>query len=209
MTDRTDEETVELIREWLQQYGLTVIIGIVLGVAAISGYRWWENRNTETRYQQSAQLDDIRSAIAAQNFVVAEKNYQLLKQQHSDIAGLAALSMAAGYELLQDKNDLAEKFLQAASTDGNDLLVQQTARWQAALLAAQNGRYDEAEKLLATLRDSAYTASSFALQGYIDQKQGKWQQAVQAYQSSRELMPNNTVTEQLNAATARLATDIK
>ena len=26
-TDRTDEETVELIREWLQQYGLTIIIG--------------------------------------------------------------------------------------------------------------------------------------------------------------------------------------
>lgn len=209
MTDRTDEETVELIREWLQQYGLTVIVGIVLGIIAISGYRWWENRNTETRYQQSAQLDDIRSAVAAQNFTVAEKNYQILKQQHSDIAGLAALSMATGYELLQDKNQQAEQFLQAAATDGDDVLVQQTARWQEALLAVQSGAYDKAEQLLQTLRDSAYSAPSFALQGYIDQQQGKWKEAVQAYQSSQELMPNTTVAEQLNAATARLVTEEK
>ena len=39
MSDRTDEETLELICEWLQQYGLTIIIGLVLGLGAIGGYR--------------------------------------------------------------------------------------------------------------------------------------------------------------------------
>ena len=62
-TDRTDEETVELIREWLQQYGLTIIAGLVLGLGAIGGYRYWQNQQETQRLNESAQLDTLLQAL--------------------------------------------------------------------------------------------------------------------------------------------------
>ena len=63
MSDRTDEETLELIREWLQQYGLTIIIGLALGLSAIGGYRYWQGKQAEQRNNESAQLDTILQAL--------------------------------------------------------------------------------------------------------------------------------------------------
>ena len=62
-TDRTDEETVELIREWLQQYGLTIIIGLILGLGAIGGYRYWQSSQEAQSANESTQLDTLLQAL--------------------------------------------------------------------------------------------------------------------------------------------------
>ena len=94
-TDRTDEETVELIREWLQQYGLTIIAGLVLGLGAIGGYRYWQNQQETQRLNESAQLDTLLQALEKNDLQAAAAPYDALLKESSDITALAALNMAS------------------------------------------------------------------------------------------------------------------
>ena len=83
-TDRTDEETVELIREWLQQYGLTIIAGLVLGLGAIGGYRYWQNQQETQRLNESAQLDTLLQALEKNDLQAAAAPYDALLKESSD-----------------------------------------------------------------------------------------------------------------------------
>ena len=114
MSDRTDEETLELIREWLQQYGLTIIIGLVLGLGAIGGYRYWQGKQAEQRYNESAQLNTILQALEQNKPQDAASAYDSLLKEGGEIAELAALNMAGAYRK-ENKNDDAMAALKLAA----------------------------------------------------------------------------------------------
>ena len=141
-TDRTDEETVELIREWLQQYGLTIIAGLVLGLGAIGGYRYWQNQQETQRLNESAQLDTLLQALEKNDLQAAAAPYDALLKESSDITALAALNMASAYQKADKKEDAQTALKLAAASP--DPLVAQSARWQQALFQVENGDYDAA-----------------------------------------------------------------
>ena len=203
MSDRTDEETLELIREWLQQYGLTIIIGLVLGLSAIGGYRYWQGKQAEQRYNESAQLNTILQALEQNKPQDAASAYDSLLKEGGEIAELAALNMAGAYRK-ENKNDDAMAALKLAAASKDELLAQ-SARWQLALMLAAQGNYDEALQQSEQLRDSAYAAQAAALQGYIHDKQGKSKDALAAYERSQQLAPAPATALQINALQARLA----
>ena len=121
-TDRTDEETVELIREWLQQYGLTIIAGLVLGLGAIGGYRYWQNQQETQRLNESAQLDTLLQALEKNDLQAAAAPYDALLKESSDITALAALNMASAYQKADKKED-AQTALKLAAASRLDPLV--------------------------------------------------------------------------------------
>ena len=203
MSDRTDEETLELIREWLQQYGLTIIIGLVLGLSAIGGYRYWQGKQAEQRNNESAQLDTILQALEQNKPQDAASAYDSLLKEGGEIAELAALNMAGAYRK-ENKNDDAMAALKLAAASKDELLAQ-SARWQLALMLAAQGNYDEALQQSEQLRDSAYAAQVAALQGHIHDKQGKSKDALADYERSQQLAPAPATALQINALQARLA----
>ena len=207
MTDRTDEETLELIREWLQQYGLTIIAGIVLGLSAIGGYRYWQNKQETGRRQESAQLDSILQALEKNDLQAAAAPYEALLKEGSDITALAALNMANAYQRAGKKEEAQTALKLAAASP--DKLVAQSANWQQAQFLTENGDYDGALQAAAALQDSAYAAQAAALQGYIHEKQGKLQDALTAWQRSQELAPGPATLAQINALQAQLAVQEK
>ena len=182
MSDRTDEETLELIREWLQQYGLTIIIGLVLGLSAIGGYRYWQGKQAEQRNNESAQLDTILQALEQNKPQDAASAYDSLLKEGGEIAELAALNMAGAYRK-ENKNDDAMAALKLAAASKDELLAQ-SARWQLALTLAAQGNYDEA------LQQS---------------EQGKSKDALADYERSQQLAPAPATALQINALQARLA----
>ena len=202
-TDRTDEETVELIREWLQQYGLTIIAGLVLGLGAIGGYRYWQNQQETQRLNESAQLDTLLQALEKNDLQAAAAPYDALLKESSDITALAALNMASAYQKADKKEDAQTALKLAAASP--DKLVAQSALWQQAQYQIDNNEYDAALQTVDGLKDSAYAAQAAALQGIILEKQNKLEEALQALQRSQELAPSTTTAAEINALQARLA----
>lgn len=202
-TDRTDEETVELIREWLQQYGLTIIIGLVIGLGAIGGYRYWQNSQETQSANESTQLDTLLQALEKNDLKAAVAPYDSLLKAGGDISALASLNMAAAYQKAGQKEEALTALKLAAASP--DKLVAQSALWQQAQYQIDNNEYDAALQTVVGLKDSAYAAQAAALQGIILEKQNKLPEALQALQRSQELAPSTTTAAEINALQARLA----
>lgn len=203
MTDRTDEETLELIREWLQQYGLTIIVGLVLGLGMVGGYRYWQGKEAEKIANESTQLDTLLQALEKNDLQAATAPYDTLRQAGGDVGALAALNMASAYQKAGKKED-AQTALNLAIAS-QDKLIAQSARWQLAQYQHANGDNDAALQTLAALQDSAYAAQAAALQGLILEKQDKLEEALQAWQHSQQLAPAASTAAEINALQARLA----
>ena len=202
-TDRTDEETVELIREWLQQYGLTIIIGLVIGLGAIGGYRYWQSSQEAQSANESTQLDTLLQALEKNDLKAAVAPYDSLLKAGGDISALASLNMAAAYQKAGQKEEALTALKLAAASP--DKLVAQSALWQQAQYQIDNNEYDAALQTVDGLKDSAYAAQAAALQGIILEKQNKLPEALQALQRSQELAPSATTAAEINALQARLA----
>ena len=202
-TDRTDEETVELIREWLQQYGLTIIIGLVIGLGAIGGYRYWQNSQETQSANESTQLDTLLQALEKNDLKAAVAPYDSLLKAGGDISALASLNMAAAYQKAGQKEEALTALKLAAASP--DKLVAQSALWQQAQYQIDNNEYDAALQTVDGLKDSAYAAQAAALQGIILEKQNRLPEALQALQHSQELAPSATTAAEINALQARLA----
>ena len=39
----TEEEQVEKLKAWLKENGLSIVMGIVIGVGGIGGYNYWQH----------------------------------------------------------------------------------------------------------------------------------------------------------------------
>ena len=51
----TEEESIRAAKDWIAQYGRNIILGIVLGLAGVGGWKGW-NTYQDNHFQQAAEL---------------------------------------------------------------------------------------------------------------------------------------------------------
>ena len=102
--DLLDEhEQSERVRSWLRQNGAGLIGGVVLGLAAIAGWQWWQ------------QQQQVASEAAGQRFEAALKAIESneLKQAQPAVAALdedgAAYATLAGLQLAKAQVDAGQR----------------------------------------------------------------------------------------------------
>ena len=180
MIDRTDEETGELVRAWLQRYGLAIIGGIVLAIVVIAGYEWWKNKQQHVAGEISSQVIALNEAVAAEELDKAEAAYE--KIEDGKLKPLASLLMASAYSH-DNQLDKAENYYDLAAKS-DDALVAQTANWQLAQIHITKQDYSAAKETLQALKGSAYERQIPLLNAVIAQNQGQQQEALDAYKQA-------------------------
>lgn len=202
MIERTDEETGELVRAWLQRYGVAIIVGIVLAIALIGGYEWWQNRQLVKTEQQSAQVLALNDAIKAGETDKADELYQKIAGD-DELKSLAALLMASSHP---EHAEQQMAYLRTAG-ESKDQLVAQSANWQLAQLQIGQEDYATAEKTLQSLKGSAYDQQIPLLLAVIAQKQGNDQGALDAYKDALIKNPESSafIEAQIAALEGKMA----
>ncbi|UJF23800.1 tetratricopeptide repeat protein [Suttonella sp. R2A3] len=201
MMERTDEETGELVREWLQRYGVSIIVGLVLAVGAVGGYQWWQSAQLKQASEQSALLNQLGDAVEANQAQETQRIYAEMDQSAQTI-GLAQLLMA---KEAATNNDLARaKTFLGEAVNAKDPLVVDSARWQLANLEMRDGQYDAALSELQALKGSAYANQVALLEAVIYQQQGNLERAAEAYRSIQG--DAAMLAQQLAAVEGELAT---
>jgi len=61
--DSTEEEQVEALKKWFGENGVSLVVGIVLALGGVFGYRAWENSTRETGEAASAIYEDLVAAV--------------------------------------------------------------------------------------------------------------------------------------------------
>lgn len=184
-----DYETSERVREWLRHNGLSILVGIVVGLALIFGYRMWQNHRANVRVETAAQFAMVRNSWAAGKAAEAGTLTDSLVANHADSAyAVFAVALRAQHQLDSGKAEDAVKSLEwaVAHASSKPLKYLSTIRLARAQLAA-----GKAQQTLATLKSlpaDAYPGMTAALHGDALVKLGRtgealtfYQQAMQAY----------------------------
>ena len=184
-TYRTEEEQVQAIKDWWKTNGRAVIAGLIIGIGAIAGYRYWTNYQTSQSQQASliyAQV--ITSAASADNAKAFEQGKSLISNYSgTPYAALTALTLS---KLALDKTDYATAAAQlrwVLDNSGDDGL-KHIARLRLARVLAAQDKPDLAVSLLNESDTSGFTTLYQETRGDIFVQQGKTSEAVAEYRKA-------------------------
>ncbi len=176
--DLLDEhEQSERVRTWLRQNGAGILGGVILGIAAIGGWQWWQKEQVGKLAEANSRYDAVSRSLQSKNLDEAAKEVAALEGGKAGIyADLAALELAKA-QVEAGKNDDAIKTLRGMKAEGEfkALIDQRIAR-----LLIETGKPDEALALLAQADDSA----ALEIRGDALVAQDKREQARELYGQS-------------------------
>lgn len=154
-TYSTDEERLEALQRWWKENKHSMLVGVVLGVGIISGWRMWESSQISSAEQASALYQQLVQATDAKQTDAATNLGERLLQQHASTiyADYARLHLA---KLRADAQDLAgaRKRLEeeVAQTRDDPLKLLATLRLGRVMLAQND--IEPALKMLEPMTDA-------------------------------------------------------
>lgn len=173
--DLLDEhEQSERVLAWLRSNGAGLIGGIVLGLAAIGGWKWWESRDLQLKAGQADRYQVALSAIESKDKAAADKVKALGAGTYGN---LAALELAKA-QVEAGQRDAAIATLRTIKSD--DLATASVANERLARLLIDAKQADAAVKLLAT----ASSAGELETRGDAQYALGQQEQARTSYQQA-------------------------
>jgi len=129
--DLLDEhEQSEKVRSWLRANGAGLIGGVILGLALIGGWQWWQNRQQQARVQTAEHYQATVDLINAKQLTPAQASVKNLSDPA--YATLAALQLAKA-QVLAGQRDAAIATLRTAKP-AEPALAAVVAQRQARLL---------------------------------------------------------------------------
>ncbi|MEQ9561260.1 MAG: tetratricopeptide repeat protein [Woeseiaceae bacterium] len=182
MEDLSEKEQLEAMRNWWRENGRFVITGIVLGIALLAGWNYWQNSQQTAELEASVLYEDLLGHVADGSLESAEQKANTLYQDYSATvyAAQARLAMA---RLFMDKGrdqDAAGALRDLLTVRGNSE-IKQVARLRLARVLLYQDKPDEVIELLANQPDSAFLARYSEAKGDALVALGRYEEAAEAY----------------------------
>ena len=191
----TEEEQVEKLKAWLKENGLSIVLGIVIGVGGIGGYNYWVHVQETTAAKASSHFTQMIDALAADDSEGLQQQADILIADHAstDYALMAHLALARNHAA-NAEFEQAEAALQQVVGSAAQRPLAYVARTRLAAVQLQTGQYDQALTTLAVEFPDEFAALSNELRGDILALQGKDEKAIEAYHKAQlaEPKPANT-----------------
>lgn len=181
----TENEQVEAIKTWLKENGKSALFGVVLGLAAIFGWRSWQ-QHIISQSEAAAGIYQQALVAVSQDKPQEGKNKAMeIINNYADTgyAVFAHLILASTAAEANDYNAAEQHLSNALEQTGNESLKHEISlRLVRAHIA--NNKLDQALGLVNTSQPGAYAASYNELKGDILALQGKYAEARLAYQQA-------------------------
>ena len=180
---KTEEEQVEALKKWWEKNGTSVIIGAIVVVLAIAGWRYWQTEKITTNVQASTLIEHATQALdRGDDQAVSDAAGQVLASfSDTAYAPMAALLLAKSKYGSGDVES-AQTYLQWALDNAKDDAVKHVARIRLASVLWDQEKPDEALQLINSVEHGKFVAGYEELRGDILASQGQNDQAIQAYE---------------------------
>jgi predicted negative regulator of RcsB-dependent stress response len=186
----TEEEQVERLKAWLKENGLSIVLGIVIGVGGIGGYRYWGHVQETTAAEASGHYSLMLEALEADadEKLQEQANILLADYGSTEYALLANLALARMHVENADFDAAAEALQQVIGSAGQQPLAY-LARTRLAAVQLQSEQYDQAMATLAVEFPDQFAALVDELRGDALALQGKTAEAIAAYRKAQIGVP--------------------
>ncbi len=181
----TEEQQVEAIKKWWKENGKAVIAGLVIGFAALFGWRYW----SEHREEQAQAASDLYAQTLAQlqqgkTEEGAMRAGKVAEQYQGTVYGpLARLALAKAAVQAGDTAG-ARKHLESAMNNAEPEALRHVARLRLARLLIADGELDAALALLDQAEPGAFEALYRESKGDIYLARGERQRASELYRAA-------------------------
>ena len=106
-------------RDFAKKHGTLIIVAVVLFLAAIGGWIYWQGRQKQQAAQQSEQLSEIYGDIGAGKTANVPQRLDALSDERNDVIRASALFARASVAIQQgDRTAAISKFREAQNDDG-------------------------------------------------------------------------------------------
>ena len=177
-----ENDQVDAIKRFFVENGKAMVVGVVLGVVALVGWRYWNSHQDDTARGSSLTYENTVSAIRAdqpQTLAAAEK---FAADNKNTYGALASLEVA---QQLVEKNELDKAVAQltqglSAASDEN---LKAVINLRLARIQVQQNKADDALKTLDTIKGEGFAAIVADLRGEAMLSKGDKQGARSAWEA--------------------------
>jgi predicted negative regulator of RcsB-dependent stress response len=167
-----EHEQSERVRDWLRRNGAGIVGGVLLGLALVGGWKWWQAQQQAQRMQAGEAYESMLEQLEAGNLKQAQARTAELGQ--GAYSTLAALSLA---KTQVDSGDRDAAIATLRGIDGAEPLLSGVVDQRLARLLVDAGKHAEALQRLAGADDAA----SLEIRGDAQAALGKPEEARKAY----------------------------
>ena len=180
-----DYEQGERVQQWLRQNGLSIAIGIVIGLVAIFGVQQWRNHQASREMAASELYQQLQTAVASGKVDQAKQLVDRLQKDYTNSAyAVFALSARAQQQVQANQLDKALASLEWARSHAGDGPLKPLIELRIAKVQLASNKASEALATLDALKGKGYEALRQELRGDALVKLGRADDARKAYQAA-------------------------
>jgi predicted negative regulator of RcsB-dependent stress response len=182
----TDAEKVEALKKWWKENGLSVVAGVVIGLGAVFGWRFWVGYQASRGQAASAVFEQLMASAEAGDTDAARKQAEAIRAKYGSTA-YAALASLVRARVELDAGNTAEtrSALEQAIKEAPDHAVADIATLRLARVLVAGGDLAGARALLAEHdKGGSFRGDFAAVQGDIAAAQGQTADARKAYEEA-------------------------
>jgi predicted negative regulator of RcsB-dependent stress response len=179
----SEDQQVEALKQWWNDNGRAVVLGVVVGLGSVGGYIGWQRHVESNAEAASVAYSRIVNTAAIQNHsgAVSEADTLIGEQPQSAYAALAALVAASSAYEANDA-DNAIRLLRFSAEHAPEPEVADVARLRLARLLAEAEDYDGALTALGAVSGDTFTDLVAETRGDVLQARGDRDGAREAYE---------------------------
>lgn len=189
MTTRIENEEIEELKSFWNSYGKPIFIGVLLAIAIVSVWKFWENHQITNKVKEAQNYQLLIFAMSQPLDKVNEADVisiadQLQKANPDSYYAQYAKFYLAKLAVSQNKLDDAAKALKAVLDKPADVALAELSRERLVRVLLAQNKPDEAFALLQAPVEKEFVTTREELKGDVLLKQGKIDQAREAYKAA-------------------------
>ncbi len=152
-----ENEQVDALRGFFAQNGKALVIGVIIGIGALAGWRYWSSHEDGSSRETSAAYQQVSGALDSSKPETLAAAAKFASENSNTYGALASLDVAKRYA---DGNQLdqAAAQLQSGLKDTKDANLQAVLNLRLARIQLQQKKPDEAVKTLDLIKGDGWTA---------------------------------------------------
>jgi len=190
-------EQADRIKKWCREYGLGIIVGILLAIFVSWSWNYWRQEQENKLLAGSIQYEYLLTAIMRNESTTTLNtlaNVLLKNYSYSPYASLAALYLA---KRAVNQNNLvnAESMLVWVIEHGKDRALQSIARVRLARVLLAENQATRALNVLAANEDKAYIPITLEEKGDVLLHLGHRKEALQNYFAAKQAFSDSIIEQ--------------
>ncbi len=186
----TEEEQVEKLKKWWQENGRSVIVGIVIGLGGLFGYRYWVDMKEAEAERASGYFTQMITALETNDSALVSQQAQTLLADYTstEYAIMARFALARSFVENGEYSQAQQQLEQVIGSVGQRPMGY-LARKRLAAIQIQTSDLEQALTTLGVAFPPAFRAGVEELRGDIYARQGKLSEAADAYRKAQRGVP--------------------